>query len=165
MEKEIYLVRHGQSYGNAYPDSDMIDPPLTEMGRMQASRIKLNVDLVICSSMRRAMETLHYSQIEARELMITDLCREKICGVSDLKLLEEEEWEGEDNFKERIREIAKLLLSLEGGSIGVVCHGCVIAGLTGSYLKNGEIIKGDLGKIRMIAKGGDIRIKCCHTSW
>jgi len=163
--REIYFIRHGQSVGNIDPNSDITDSPLTEFGRMQASMINLEVDLIICSPMRRALETLHYSQINSKELLISDICREKICGTSDSKLLEFPELETDDNFNLRISELANMLLNLNYNTIGVVCHGCVIAALTGSYLNNTEIIKGDLETIRMIANGAVIPIVCCGSNW
>lgn len=165
VDKEIYLIRHGQSASNANPSSIITDPSLTELGRQQASTINLNVDLIICSSMRRALETLYYSKITGREILITDMCREKICGMADFKLFELREPELDQDFNSRMSELARGLLNTNYKKIGVVCHGCVIAALTGSYLNNAEMIKADLITIEMIANGRVIPIICCNSNW
>lgn len=165
-QKEIFLVRHGQSLSNENPTLDFVDPCLTELGKKQASKVKLeDLDLIICSSMRRALETLHYSQLRSDELLITDDCREKVCGNSDKKLLEFRDSETNEEFAIRMSKFASQLLNLPHKKICVICHGCVIAALTGSYLKNCGIIKCNILLIGAVANGGFIKIKCCNSNW
>ncbi|TSC67565.1 MAG: putative phosphoglycerate mutase [Parcubacteria group bacterium Gr01-1014_73] len=60
--KKIYLVRHGESGGNASGVYQNADTPLTEKGRAQAEFIasrceKFAIDFIVSSSMKRAVET------------------------------------------------------------------------------------------------------------
>ena len=60
--KKIYLVRHGESNGNASGVYQNADTPLTEKGRAQAEFIasrceKFAIDFIVSSSMKRAVET------------------------------------------------------------------------------------------------------------
>jgi broad specificity phosphatase PhoE len=60
--KTIYLVRHGQSEGNASDRYQVDSSPLSESGRTQASDIArrashLTVDSIVSSTMERASET------------------------------------------------------------------------------------------------------------
>ncbi|MES2668525.1 MAG: histidine phosphatase family protein [Patescibacteria group bacterium] len=60
--KEIYLVRHGESEGNAGTHYQNENTQLTELGREQAAFVaeratKLNVDTILASAMVRAQQT------------------------------------------------------------------------------------------------------------
>ena len=62
---EIYLIRHAQSLNNALPEQRVADPPLTELGRHQASRLapsvtSLGLTRLICSPFRRTLETAEF---------------------------------------------------------------------------------------------------------
>lgn len=67
MNKEVYLIRHGQSTFNVLYDLNGVDPldydaPLSELGIRQCAQarqeaIKLGVDLVVVSPLTRALET------------------------------------------------------------------------------------------------------------
>ena len=164
-QKIIYFIRHGQSTGNVDTNTFTLDAPLTELGKLQASVLELDVDLIICSPMRRALETLHYSKIQGKDFLINDDCREKICSPSDRMILESEYVETNENFSLRMSHFANFLLNLQSNKIAVVCHGCVIASLTGSYLKNGDIIMANLDTILMVSKGGVLPVSCCGYSW
>ena len=163
--KTIYFVRHGQSTGNIDHSSSILDAPLTEHGKLQASFVELDVDLIVCSPMRRALETLHYSMIKGRQFLINYDCREKVCGPPDRMILEPEYVETDENFSLRIINFANFLLNAEFNKIAVVCHGCVIASLTGSYLDNANVIVANLDTIKMVANGGILPISCCGSSW
>lgn len=60
---ELYLIRHGESYGNVNGYlSGAVDPPLTELGRRQAQyaaeRIAaMSVDALYCGPLQRNLET------------------------------------------------------------------------------------------------------------
>lgn len=163
--KIIYFIRHGQSVANSDTTSSMIDPPLTQLGRLQASKLELNVDLVICSPMRRALETLHYSRLRCNEFVINNKCREKRCGHSDQMLLEIPYQETKEDFALRMTQLAQYLLDSNFNTIAVVCHGCVIASLTGEYLPNGAILIANLDTIKFIANGGTLPVLCCGYNW
>lgn len=55
------FCRHAQSYENI--GVSRIDSPLTDYGVEQAKLLTGNYDCVIVSPLRRAIETLHYSNI------------------------------------------------------------------------------------------------------
>ena len=67
IELELYLVRHGESMGNAgladtLCDELKNDPPLTEKGERQADLLgryfaDLPLDALLASGMRRALQT------------------------------------------------------------------------------------------------------------
>lgn len=63
---EIYLIRHAQSLNNARPLEERgEDPPLSELGCQQASRLapwvnSLGLTRLICSPFRRTLETAEY---------------------------------------------------------------------------------------------------------
>ena len=66
----VLLLRHGQSEANA-TRRDMLDPPLTDLGRVQASAWKgvigrFGAEAVLVSPLRRALETalLAYDRVD-----------------------------------------------------------------------------------------------------
>ncbi len=71
----IYLLRHCQSEYNA-GNKRAIDPMLTEFGFRQASRLQGHFDVVLCSPLTRAIQTLHGSHITYGRLMIMSELRE-----------------------------------------------------------------------------------------
>lgn len=168
MKPGIYLIRHGQSQGNI-GDSSRYDVALTDKGIQQASELHLNVDLAICSPLRRAQETLHYSNITYNTLEIYDPCRERICQKGDCLIFEHfERPETDDEFNERIRQISIDLLNYiqHYTSIAMICHGCVIRSLTGHKLKNTQIVMADIELLDFIANGGKLHAPCCNEgSW
>lgn len=163
-DKIVYLVRHGESWGNI-GDKWTIDVPLTELGRTQAKGIEIEVDLVICSPMRRAIETLHYSKIKYREYYFYEMCRERICSKGDCLLLEYD-WkpETDDSFNHRVKNTASHILDQLKyyTKIAMVCHGCVIRALTGEKLRNAEVIIADLNLLNEIANGYELNEPCCN---
>ncbi len=56
---QIYILRHAHSKANQ--GEKMIDAPLSELGKLQASTVTGHFDLVICSIMTHTKETLKYS--------------------------------------------------------------------------------------------------------
>jgi len=71
----ITIIRHAQSTSNAYGDMSR-NVPITDIGKDQTKSLKFDADLVICSTMRRARETLDNSNITYKKVIFTDLCRE-----------------------------------------------------------------------------------------
>lgn len=63
---QLYLIRHAESENNARPPHQRTeDPPLTAVGRLQAQHLSewvktLRVDTLICSPVRRSLETTRY---------------------------------------------------------------------------------------------------------
>lgn len=153
-DKTIFLVRHGQSWANI-GDKTIVDAPLTEIGREQCAEVSLDVDYLICSPMRRTVETLHYSNINYPNIDFDPLFREKKCEISDHTLLEKYSPETEEEFYRRSRKMAQKLLRLleKYDKIGVVCHGNVIYGLTGIMPDNADVIIPDINIIKLIRNG------------
>lgn len=164
--KKIYLIRHGESTANVNPTDDRIDPPLTALGRNQSRQVTLDVDTVICSPLRRTLETLYYSNIQGKNYIIYNDIREKRCGLSDHMLFEDIHIETTTEFNTRIESVANYLIQLPYDNVAVVCHGCVIAALTGTRLKNAQVIEANLDYLTQIASGAKYNITCCsYTGW
>lgn len=81
--KKIYLVRHGESDGNASGVYQNADTPLTKKGRVQAEFIagrceKFSIDFIVSSSMKRAVETAEIVNKKLNKpLKISDLFVER----------------------------------------------------------------------------------------
>ncbi len=73
---KVTFLRHAESIFNANLTSDK-DCELTEKGNQQAHNTQGEYDIVICSILKRACETLEKSQIRYGRVIFTDLCREK----------------------------------------------------------------------------------------
>lgn len=76
--KYIKLVRHGQGYHQIH-GLNLLDPHLTEQGRLDALRVNTTAELMISSSMIRTLETAEiiYSNNKLTgPIIVTDLCRE-----------------------------------------------------------------------------------------
>jgi len=139
----ITLVRHSQSTHNLYGDKTR-DCPLTEHGIKQASTIIGTYDLVICSTLKRARQTLAASQLIYKEVIFTDLCRE-IRDRNPINLLPEEEASKIDNetrlqITARIEEFRKFLkeCSNKFEKIAVISHGVFLGHLSGHPSHNCE---------------------------
>jgi len=115
--------------------------------------------------MKRALETLHYSKIKGKQLLINEICRERICGPSDQKIFESPYIESDESYIARMSELANFLLGLNYSTVAVICHGCVIASLTGNYLGNARIIKANLQTIKNIANDVSLPTLCCGYNW
>lgn len=148
----IWLIRHGESVANA-GDKNIIDPPLTALGREQASNLKLRGDLIICSPMRRTLETYHYSSIIGDEFIIVPDFRERICGLGDMMLLQKYEIETIEDYNNRICYIANYLIKMSKlyDTIIVICHGCIIKSLTDIRTSNTQIVEADINRLYQIA--------------
>lgn len=72
----IHYCRHGQSYANI--GYDILNTPLSEEGRRQASLLTGEYDVVLVSPLRRCQETLALSGIKYKKKYTVDLLRE-IC--------------------------------------------------------------------------------------
>ena len=72
----ITFIRHAESngnLGNPAPNSS-----LSNNGIEQAKKLQGEYDLAICSTLRRARQTLDESQIVYNNVVFTDLCRESL---------------------------------------------------------------------------------------
>ena len=68
--KRIWLARHGQSQSQTGESHDHLDPPLSELGILQAGRLveplrDLALDGILISPLRRAWHTYRLAQVRA----------------------------------------------------------------------------------------------------
>lgn len=137
----IYLLRHGESEHNAKGYSGK-DCSITEKGKIQASKIEGTFDIVICSTLKRAKQTLDHTKIKYKELYFSELCREIRKDVSDIKENESSKILGETykELNQRAGEFKKLLKTYpKDKKILVVSHGIFLSELIGVVLKNCEM--------------------------
>lgn len=129
----VDFLRHGQSTFNAgRPD---VDAPLTETGKSQAASVSGEWDLVIVSSLTRAKQTLEFSGIKYRNMIVTELCREYQNGsVCDYKQGEDTKLETKNELQSRIETFKTMLRSFAPTypRILVISHVCFICYLIGT---------------------------------
>jgi len=141
---EVYFLRHAESRYNAgFPDEFNCD--LSDNGKKQASNLIGNIDLVIVSPLKRAIETLKNSKINYKKLLTCSLCRENR-NTPKCDYLEGEEMfiESREQLLQRIEEFKHLLdlLSENYNRILIVSHGIFICNLVGrSELHNCEFLQ------------------------
>jgi phosphohistidine phosphatase SixA len=104
---ELYFVRHAQSMENI--GKGRADSPLSELGIEQAKKINGKFDLVICSPLRRTIETLHHSKLEYFKLIIDDNFRERIEYETSGMLLEKFKPESDVIFNARCSKFTQTL--------------------------------------------------------
>jgi broad specificity phosphatase PhoE len=140
----IYFLRHAESTFNVNPLDDFIDCLLTPNGIQQS--IDLNnshYSLIICSPLRRCIDTLKYSKITFDQFEINDLFREIRTGCKS-DLLNENEMifiENEEQIKQRIDQINSYLLDkkqLNISNILIITHADLVWNLTAHQI-NGEL--------------------------
>jgi len=165
LNKNIYLIRHGQSSANININNNLKDVGLTDFGILQSKNINLKVDLVICSPLKRALQTLYFSNIKYNKILFLEHARERKCEIGDFLDYENILLESTSTYNNRIQNLANILLDLPYNNIAIVCHGCVIASLTFKYLNNCEIIKADINTLKLISHGLIFNISCCHRLW
>lgn len=107
---EIYFCRHAQSMNNLGHNS--IDSPLSPEGRLQATKLQGYFDYIVCSPLRRAQETLHYSNITYGELIICPEFKERIFCESEAMLHDKRTSESDEEFFPRIEKFRQILTNL-----------------------------------------------------
>ena len=121
---EVSFLRHAQSIFNRDLTSEK-NCSLTELGQKQAEQITGYYDVIICSILKRARETLQYSQLSAKKLYFTDLCREMRVDICDfLEGEDETNLESEEELRKRIKEFQQYLKEKvePGQKVLVICH-------------------------------------------
>lgn len=170
IEKTIYLVRHGQSEANTAPVFQGLDSALSDLGKIQATRIakrvaKLSFEALISSPLLRAKETAaEISKITNTQSEFNDLFVERIKPTSingkphtDRQAnLTWREWEKSlytakmkvedgENFEELISRCDKALgylLNKSEKSMVVVTHGYFLRTLVAKVLL-GDTLSGE----------------------
>ncbi len=108
---KVYFLRHAESIFNATGTSDK-NCSLTDKGKEQASKLKEHYDVVICSTMKRACETLDHSHITYGKLYFTDICREKRVDICDfLECEDEKDLESNEELEFRVKKFLCFLKS------------------------------------------------------
>lgn len=144
---DTYFIRHAESTWNLYGDLSK-DAPITDRGKNeQASQVSGYVDLVICSTLKRAKQTLEHSKLGYKHVIYTDLCRE-IKGGTPCDYLEHEdlnEKESDEDVNKRIDELKALILDLTTKHnykvVGIVSHYCFVHKITGVGMANCQCLK------------------------
>lgn len=76
MASSITFLRHAESEFNIDPLSTTRDCGLTPHGQTTAAQLTGHYQLIICSPLKRAIETLHYSQLTYDNIVFEPLTRE-----------------------------------------------------------------------------------------
>lgn len=88
MVKQIWLVRHGQSQAQTGESDDHLDPPLSDLGALQAERLveplrDLPLDCILISPLRRAWCTYQLSRVRAPHVEFDSRLIESDWGQAD----------------------------------------------------------------------------------
>ncbi len=141
---KVAFLRHAESIFNAHLTSEK-DCDLTEKGRLQASQLENEYDVIICSIMKRTCLTLEYSKLKYGKLIYTDLCREKRVDICDFLPFEDETKKETDEELEKRIEMFKYFVKSKVSSfqnVLVISHGDFIHTLGNKqqpYPTNAEI--------------------------
>lgn len=122
---KVTFFRHSTSTFNEYGDKSR-DCPITENAKLEASvKITGTFDIVICSILLRARQTLEYSSLIYKKSIFTPLCREVLSG-NPINLLvnEENHVETETEIQQRIQSFNLMLktLACDYKNIAVISH-------------------------------------------
>ncbi len=143
--KSITLIRHAQSIGNAYLEAThlssqfatpiaplvsslLYNTRLSQLGIKQAKALsdsRHSYDLVVLSPLRRVIQTYAYSNILTRNLIISNLFRERILDDTDIESVLDNETPVQETDREflfRVAESRRFLLSRPEQNICVVSH-------------------------------------------
>jgi len=138
MSHHVTLIRHAESHFNAH--GVMVrDISITDTGKQQANSLNMEFDVIVCSTVKRARETLDHSNIKYKELVFSDLCREVLDGnIVNYYNHEEVKIETGEDVDERIKKFKKLLddLRKENKKVGVISHYCFLKQMTGYHFNN-----------------------------
>lgn len=130
MKKKITLIRHAQSKfncGEFKTDAELLNCPLSEYGKMQATMLNFTFDAIVLSTLKRAIDTYMHSTIKTDNVIMSHLFREQRED-SLLNFLENEEIipESPDDVRKRAREAIEFIRTLDYENIGIVSHGYFI---------------------------------------
>ena len=90
---KIYIVRHGQVRSNALNMYNSEDEDLTDKGVEQANELKekikdIDVDIIICSPLLRAIHTANIINVKSKEIIVDDRIKKRDPGDLSGKSLE-----------------------------------------------------------------------------
>jgi broad specificity phosphatase PhoE len=121
---EVTFLRHAQSVFNRDLTSEK-DCDLSDLGIQQAEEVSGYYDVIICSILKRAKQTLLHSNLTSKQLHFTELCREVRRDICDfLEGEDETKLETESELQKRMNEFKQFLRSKvsPGQSVLVICH-------------------------------------------
>lgn len=75
IQKSLYLIRHGESQSQSGHTDDHVNPPLSALGREQATRLsnrfeETPLDVLYVSTLTRAVETAELAKLPAGRLVM-----------------------------------------------------------------------------------------------
>ena len=134
----VLLIRHCESEFNEMGVSSR-DCGLTDLGKSQAKLLTGRFVLVMCSSLRRARETLELSSIVGEHVSFSEKCREFRQAECDFMDGENMDMETESELMKRIEHTKEVVALFEGDGwdVCIITHADFIFHYT-KYEKNGE---------------------------
>lgn len=137
----LTLIRHSQSTFNAWGSQER-NCPLTPEGIKICKNLQGTYDLVICSTLRRARQTLEESNLVYPEVLFSELCRE-IRGGNPVDYYDNEPLVSEtpEQIVSRINEFKQLVQELQKkyAKIAVISHSTFLWRLSGRSFHNAEM--------------------------
>lgn len=134
MPMKCQIMRHAQSLANVIGAKAGKDSALSDHGKTQATQLSGYVDCIIVSCLKRAQDTIKYSNIKYKEIIVTEYCRELMHGnISDYLQNENETYiETQQQTDERIIKLKHLLKDVcdKHQSVLLVSHAMFICTLT-----------------------------------
>jgi len=150
MNKIIHYIRHCESVYNVDQHSQQLDCDLSSKGLEHAKTIcnEFHYDLVLCSPMKRTLDTILNSQLKYNKLIQVENLRERKGAICDFKIGEEIVEESVSELLLRTESIKEMLRNINNKKILIVGHADFFFYFTskvikdeyfGTWLKNGEI--------------------------
>lgn len=145
---EVTFVRAGQSAAAATGDFSQRNAPLSAKGREEAAALGGHFDVVLCSPLCRARQTLRLSRISYDELVIAPEAREVICCRCDV-MTEDEDDECPETDEASLRRCVALfnrVCAMQKRSVLIISHCLLIAEFTNAFseaslnLRNAEMV-------------------------
>ena len=149
----ILFLRHAESIFNVDKNNKLKNCSITKKGIEQSKKIEIDIyfDLLICSPLKRTIQTLEYSNIKYKKIIYNKLFREFKTDICDFFEDEEIIYENEEDILNRINECKILLnkLKIEFKNILIIGHADFFWYLSseisdnerfGTWLDNCEII-------------------------
>ena len=155
---DVHLLRHAESEYNA-GRQNVYDPKLTSKGRKQAKEIGGHFNIVVCSTLTRARETLALSNISYDQVIFSDLVREFRTAKCDFLKKEAKKMnvakETEEELEKRMTKVMEHIKNLFGSSpkcrILIVGHLVFFKHLMEKYDFAGKAMKLGNGEMSKIA--------------
>jgi broad specificity phosphatase PhoE len=109
----LTFIRHAEALHNVVIEYTDRNPALTDTGLAQSQQLNGSFDLVLCSPLKRTMETLRHSHIQYQSIEICKLLREHVTESADLFEEEMEFIESEGQLLERLKLLKDHIMKTE----------------------------------------------------